>query len=360
MEKESLSVTYIFLQRTKPLLCQGFFFFKVRPCNFTTLRKFSITHLHIRHDGEWQLKEILVGKVTFAFILSALVGEAIATNKVVYGNDDRKDLYQVTNSVHARIALATAAMVDNNLISVNRNTATLNFDETLETGMNVCPSERFSQQPIGANCSGFLVGNDTLVTAGHCMQTQRDCSGNSWVFNYSIRRQGQNPLAVLASDVYRCKRIVKTVLTDTQDFAVIKLERPVSGRSPLQFRTLGKIADGTPLVVIGHPSGLPTKVAAEARVLDNSAATTFGANLDTFQGNSGSGVFNALTGQLEGILVQGKTDYRPNLASNPRSCRVVNRCVDTGVRCEFSPAGDTLYEVVTRITLAAPHIRARR
>ena len=315
------------------------------------------------------IKEIVVGKISFALILALTALSAMATNKVVYGTDDRRDIYQVSNVLHKRLALSTAAMIQTNKIQRSGATCSLDFDETLETGQNVCPAERFSQQPIGAMCSGFLVGPDTLVTAGHCLLSlgqigfptaESVCRNFSWVFNYAIDSAGRDARrGINANSVYRCKSVVNATLTGSRDFAVIKLDRAVTGRAPLQFRTVGKVADSTPLVVIGHPSGLPSKVSAGARVLSNNAATTFGANLDTFHGNSGSGVFNATTGQLEGILVQGKTDYRPNLNSNPRSCQVVNVCVDTGVRCQLNDGG-TPFEVVTRITEATRFITARR
>ena len=46
----------------------------------------------------------------------------------------------------------------------------------------------------------------------------------------------------------------------------------------------------TPLVVIGHPSGLPTKIADGAWVRNNESEYYFVTNLDTFGGNSGSAV----------------------------------------------------------------------
>ena len=92
------------------------------------------------------------------------------------------------------------------------------------------------------------------------------------------------------------------------DFALIQLDRKVTDRRVLEIRKKGKISKGEPLVVIGHPTGIPTKIAdgANVRSLDG---TYFTANLDTYGGNSGSAVFNANTGVVEGILVRGATDY---------------------------------------------------
>jgi V8-like Glu-specific endopeptidase len=85
-------------------------------------------------------------------------------------------------------------------------------------------------------------------------------------------------------------------------------------------------------VVIGHPTGLPTKVSAGANVRSVNDVY-FVANLDTFGGNSGSAVFNAETGEIEGILVRGERDYRYNSA---RGCYVPNTCVNLGCRGEDS------------------------
>ena len=112
------------------------------------------------------------------------------------------------------------------------------------------------------------------------------------------------------SNVYRCKKIIAQELDSSSksDYAVIELEREVLDRSALSFRTSGKVKKNDELVVIGHPSGLPTKIADGANVRDvNDVYLT--ANLDTYGGNSGSAVFNASTGIVEGILVRGETDY---------------------------------------------------
>ena len=62
------------------------------------------------------------------------------------------------------------------------------------------------------------------------------------------------------------------------------------------------------LIVAGYPSGLPLKIDDGGRVRDPRSGTTdfFIANLDTFGGNSGSGVYDAATKQLVGILVRGR------------------------------------------------------
>ena len=91
-------------------------------------------------------------------------------------------------------------------------------------------------------------------------------------------------------------------------FSVIELDRPVTNHAPLKMRLAGEPRVNDDLTVIGHPSGLPTKIAggAKLRSLHNGFIR---ASLDTYGGNSGSAVFNSSTFEVEGILVRGETDF---------------------------------------------------
>ena len=282
---------------------------------------------------------------------------AQARLKVVYGRDDRKEPYQVTNALHKKLAASTAAMISNNNFSKSSQDGYLNMSyDSLELTGNLCPSESFSAQPDSSICSGFLIGPDILVTAGHCYSELVDgCNTHAWVFGYDIESPGHNPTKFISlkDDVYRCKEIIDNQLDDNRDYTIIRLNRPVVGREPLKFRTSGKLSDAANLVVIGHPSGLPTKIAAGGKVLLNTQENRFEASLDTFAGSSGSAVFDAETGLIEGILVQGRNDYGPSNPNDPSSCQVVNYCDENGKNCTSPAAGDDATytgEVVYRIT----------
>lgn len=68
------------------------------------------------------------------------------------------------------------------------------------------------------------------------------------------------------------------------------------------------------------------------------------ANLDTYEGNSGSMVVNSNTLQVEGILVTGNTDYIRN-----GTCCVSNSCPNTG--CSGS------FEGITKIVQVATIVK---
>lgn len=254
-------------------------------------------------------------------------------NKVIYGEDNRVDVVNSTNSMFVELSRSTAAMISSvNLRPDEFKSKTTRITAKTLQKSGICASERFSAQISAANCSGFLVGENLLVTAGHCIRNNSDCKSYKWVFDYKVDHEEQGDITVDSSSIYSCKKIVNRALngSTSDDWALIELDRNVTDRSPLTYRTSGKIRVNDPLVVIGHPTGIPTKIAdgANVRSLDG---TYFVANLDTYGGNSGSAVFNAETGVVEGILVRGTTDY---VYDRAQKCQVSNVCDNGACRGE--------------------------
>jgi V8-like Glu-specific endopeptidase len=166
------------------------------------------------------------------------------------------------------------------------------------------------------------------------VETERHCARFKWAFGF---KKGVQSLA--KKDVYGCKEIVGQELESTfakiKDYTLIRLDKKVLDRTPLEYRTKGKAKIGDPLIVIGHPSGLPLKISNGAKVsrmnwreLSIFFSTLFRkryyflANLDTYAGNSGSPVFNQETGLVEGLLIEGGDDF---IMDKERGCSVSNR-----------------------------------
>lgn len=233
---------------------------------------------------------------------------SFADPSIIYGEDNRIDTYQSTNPLFQQIAKSTAAQVHQDSIKIRGNGAELR-GKSLGEMFKLCEKERFYHQPFIANCSGFLVAPDIIVSAGHCFESGDMCSKHSWVFDYKVDDEKQRNVTVPASSVYKCKEVLDQKLTDKLDYAIIRLDRNVTGRQPVKIAN--EIKKGTQVVMIGHPSGLPQKIADNA-VIKSISDTEFKATLDAFQINSGSAVFNAGNGELLGILVRGKVDYRTN------------------------------------------------
>ena len=283
-----------------------------------------------------------------------------ANARVIYGEDNRTEVKDASE-FHQKLANSTATMISStkmlpdafvkgvyhldqtSLRSVFEQQLNEKSDKGLADLLKVegessqkitfCEGERFVDQPTAGTCSGFLIAPDLLVTAGHCVALPTFCEEFKWVFDYQIDESGFAGYNVKSENIYSCKRVVSNALSVplNLDYAVVQLDRRVENREPLKIRNDGQVENYTSLVVIGSPSGLPTKVATGAHVRNNNHPFFFNANLDSYQGNSGSAVFNSESGLVEGILVRGDQDYVGNQAL---MCLESNRCTDEGCRGE--------------------------
>lgn len=256
--------------------------------------------------------------------------------KVIYGTDDRMDIYQSSDTLLKELARSTAAQIQREVFSEDGTGFTLHGVTMEESGM--CKTERFSNQKTAANCSGFLIAPDVLVTAGHCVTSESSCNQNYWVFDYANANAEVTDFKFNEDQVFYCTQIIerKKDPYSQNDYAVVRLNRSVPNRTPLKVRTTGKIADNATVAVIGHPTGLPVKITSNAVLRDNSNTIFFRMNSDTYGGNSGSAVVDMATGLVEGILVRGDTDYSKG----------ENSCYSSVIRDEAGGRG----EDATRIT----------
>ncbi len=251
------------------------------------------------------------------------------TSRVIYGTDGRLDLYQISDDSLKRLADSTVALIENKDLTVNGSSVSIK-GSLFGSAYQLCSSEKFREQSTAAFCSGSLVGEDTIITAGHCIQNASDCASVNFVFGYAVKAASVLPTSVASSEVYKCKSIIKQVLTSGgADFAVIKLDRKVFNHAPLAIRQSGAASVGDELVVIGHPTGLPTKVTTGGKIRSVANADYLVASVDTYGGNSGSAVFNAKSGLIEGILVRGEEDF-----VRQGSCNVSNVCKEDSCRGE--------------------------
>jgi hypothetical protein len=265
--------------------------------------------------------------------------------KGIFGNDDRLDEYEVTDAAMLAAGDSTAILVPRDFLTDNNDGTFSLPPETLAdwflaaSGFPLCDDEPFRDQPTPGYCSAFLVAPDILATAGHCVEPQ-DCSTMAVVFGFVMIDAETPVLTIDKSDVYYCREVIGRQV-GMPDWGLIYLDREVTGHEPLPIRRTGVIGDGEPLVVIGHPMGVPRKYAAGATVHGNATSGYFMANLDTYGGNSGSAVFNADTLIVEGILYAGQPDFTMRL---DESCVRSSLCPDSGC----GPFG--VMEIVSRVT----------
>lgn len=272
-----------------------------------------------------------VAAVSVAVAATFSVGFVNITPKVIYGEDNRADVYQIPSAQVREIADSTVALIPSR--SLKKDAQGVIQIETSIYGkeMNLCKTEPYYDQPTAANCSGSLVGEDLIATAGHCISVN-DCSRGTYSFVFGFRMQDEKTAitSVSSEEVYMCKEIVAREYTGNQDYALVRLDRPVRGHRILSLQTT-PVQPGDDIYVVGHPSGLPTKVADGAKVRRWYNGAYFDANLDTYGGNSGSAVFNARTHEVVGILVRGAQDFTYD---RENKCTKSNQCADDSCRGE--------------------------
>lgn len=206
----------------------------------------------------------------------------------------------------------------------------------------LCKDENFSNQKfLSYACTGFLVGPDLLVTAGHCAtypnteienESELYCKAYTWMFDYYESTDTNN---IPEYSIYRCDKIIYATYKgkmNTPDFALIKLDRPVKNRSYLKISSKESLY-GQKVSMLGHPMGAPMKFANNAFITapTNKMNKSYFTNLDALSGNSGSPVFNE-TYEVIGLLVGGLPNFT-TYYDKKNHCERYNHCDDDGKNC---------------------------
>lgn len=231
----------------------------------------------------------------------------LSTVGSIYGKDDRELVTTQSTKEIQELSRSVALIVSTDLLEENFFKTTIKA-QTLQETLQMCVDERFSNKSALPGCTGFLIGPDLMATAGHCFQTSEDCMMKKVIFDVDSKKQTKKGYSVLNSNVFSCQSIVAQSFDGESDFTIIKLDRVPKKRPALKLNLKNKIADNARVFMIGHPFGLPLMLSKSAKVNNNTSDLTFTAGLDSFEGNSGSPVFNANTLEVEGILVNGQQD----------------------------------------------------
>ncbi len=240
-------------------------------------------------------------------------------NKTIYGEDNRQLISELdTQKDINQINLAKAVLAQVAKWKVKAtDESSITFDaKNLATSLNYCHDEKFSDLPLISTCSAFLVAPDLILTAGHCVKDTADCKNNFWILDYNLGFKGDQSNSELVfqnEQVVTCSQILSWSNNPKLDYALIKINRTLTDRSPLKMRRSGALSNSDSFSVIGHPLGLPKMITDTSTLRNNSLTYTFLLNADTFSGNSGSPVINSVTNLVEGILIKGGIDFQMDI-----------------------------------------------
>lgn len=260
------------------------------------------------------MKQILFMTFTALFFSTAQAKLVVSTTvgtSAIYGTDNRQFITSKTDKKIKELSSSVALIVQKEMVTSKWPTSLISADLLSDKNKrNLCVDQKFASHHSLSSCTGLLIAPDLVASAGHCFMSEDDCRNKNIIFEVLEKNENEAGYKVFKKQVYECKEIVKSAFDDSyNDFAVIRLKKRIYDRIPLRLRRKGKISTTDKVFMIGHPLGLPQVLSTEAKVIETTEEHFFKTTLDSFEGNSGSPVFNARTLEVEGILVRGEDDF---------------------------------------------------
>jgi hypothetical protein len=250
---------------------------------------------------------------------------------IIYGPDDRGDIGTLLDTGAKKNVRVVVALIEKNKLKLNGNgTYRLRPTGDYKTLYKLCDDERFKDQPVFANCSGFAIAPDLIASAGHCI-SKDNYKNYVAIFDLTLLNVQQYLTAGIPADlVFQITDVIDRKYTAVDDYAVIKVNRPIPQDRISKVQRAADISANS-FYVLGFPCGIPMKCIDDANLRNTDDPLFFVINSDTYGGNSGSPVFDMDTDSVVGILVRGNQDFKIETAVN---CSSSVQCPEKGCRGE--------------------------
>ena len=238
--------------------------------------------------------------------------------KVIYGRDNRHNISEITDSKIQKQARTVAALIPSDqLFRKADGTYRLKTMGSYSSYYELCSTERFFNEPVCASCTAFAIAENLMATAGHCLHAN-DFRKYYFVFDLNLENIGEFIANGIPDSLVYQPVDTLIIHEASADYSVVKTNKPIP------YYRIAKIADkdvnnDSHFYVLGYPCGLPLKYTNESSLRINNSSDYFVLDCDTYGGNSGSPVFDAITNEVEGILVRGNDDFKIPIGQNCNS-----------------------------------------
>lgn len=236
----------------------------------------------------------------------------------IYGDNTLNDYYKVDKSLQ-QLADSVVAIMEKSAIGYDDATGkykTLTLS-TVNDSLGLSRGATFSGQKTLSFCSGALVSENLVLTAGHCINNN-SADPHYFdkvyvVFGWRQTGQGEYDLTFSPDQVYEVERILAHKLDGSmgnmdsyRDYALISLKKRVSGRTPLTIeRSHGEgLGVGANVFASGYPMGMSVKITDPADAsIQAIGRNGYATDLDAFGGSSGGPVFDSDTRRICGVVI---------------------------------------------------------
>lgn len=160
-----------------------------------------------------------------------------------------------------------------------------------------------------ANCTGFIVGPDTIMTAYHCISLIKG-KVDGIRFELGLYSSQSN------LDFERYEMELEPVAADQKlDFLILKAQKPFGRKWVISKLNDSTIVEGQPLQIFHHPRAAPMKISRKGCLggpkADNIPAGHFQHKCDTLPGSSGAPIINE-NGYVVGFHHMGSEETPSN------------------------------------------------
>lgn len=258
----------------------------------------------------------MISRIAFgAWVVAGLVGCATAAEEEpspfgpfgkgdFYGNDDRQQILAANDPRVVQWGRSVAILVNRHILTSAGPGLVAASVQTLGERHDLCSGERFADEPVLGFCSSYLIGPDLVATAGHCFKSTL-CEETAFVFDFYQGGASEDVSAIPRSNVYQCAELVARQYDSVHDYALVRLDRPVTGRTPFRLQSESP-AVGARVALLGFPSGILGKVDLAGKVV-RVEGNRIRTSVDSFPGHSGGVMVDMGTGRAFGVHIEGST-----------------------------------------------------